>query len=106
MKKIERTKVNEIIRKYVEEGKFDDFYWDDFEYWQCIPYVTIAGKSIALAKTYYYFGSLGIFTIYDYKTIKSIKQMLDTIVANRDIIKKNTITNYAQLKEAIDYYLY
>lgn len=101
MKKLERKKVNEIIRKYVEEGKFDDFYFDRCDYWEGVPYVNIYGEKIALAKTFYYMNASNIFTIYDYKTIRSVKQMLDTIVNSKDIIERMYISKYSELESEI-----
>lgn len=123
IRKIERTKVNEIIRKYVKEGKFDDFYFDSCDYWEGIPYVRVYGEKIALARTSYYMNAYNIFTIYDYKTVRGVKQMLDTIVDSKDILKRMYISKYSELeshismieiiqeteklsrKEAIDFYL-
>lgn len=78
---------NEKINKYLEELKknniINNFYYGKFNYWDGVPYIVLNnGKSIALAKTYFCYRSLGIKTIKDYKNITYIKQKIKKTIEN------------------------
>lgn len=78
--KLGKEKVNEILKRYVKEGKIEEYYMTCNRYSNSIPTILIKNKEVKLYKNATGFNSCTIFTIYDYNTEKSVKKMLDTII--------------------------
>lgn len=78
-----KEKINNYLRKLVEEGKIKEFYLDKFNYWDYVPFIKLNnGKDVVLAKTFYYMNNLCIRTIWDYKNITYAKRKIEEIIKN------------------------
>lgn len=78
-----KEKINNYLRKLVEEGKIKEFYLDKFNYWDYVPFIKLNnGKDVVLAKTFYYMNNLCIRTIWDYKNITYARRKIEEIIKN------------------------
>ena len=99
--KLEKSKVIEVLNDYKEKGLITDWDVSDFAYWNCIPYIVLKDKKVFLCSTYFAYGSLNIRTIYNYETIESVQNMLNTVLEYSEIFNRVSIVSYGELKDVI-----
>lgn len=76
-----KSKIVNYLKDLEKEGKIKEFYYDNYNYWQGVPFVKLNnGKEVALVKTFYYSRSLCIKTIFDYKNISYVKEKINDII--------------------------
>lgn len=72
-----KSKINKYLDELVEKGEIKEWYLDKFQYWDGVPYIILNnGKKVALAKTFLYYGSLGLGCVYNFKNITYAKQKI------------------------------
>ena len=78
-----KEKINNYLRKLVEEGKIKEFYLDKFNYWDYVPFIKLNNdKEVVLAKTFYSTNNLCIRTIWDYKNITYARRKIQEVIEN------------------------
>ena len=96
---MKRSDVCKVLDEMVENKKIDDWNVGEYEYWKDIPYIEIKNNRVYLCETYCYLGNYGIKTIFNYSSKKSVKDCIDFIIKNFEMLDYYCISTLQQLKD-------
>ena len=75
-------RVNEYLKKLIEEGEIKDYFYDDFDYWEGILYIKLNNDdNVVLAKSFFNGQNQScLVSIYDCKNFGYAKRKIQNAI--------------------------